>query len=71
MYATHTLTRIIAGMLLSGGVAVAGFGLWAGVAQADPTCPDSPVFLLVPGKTPTQVGCAYHLGYECLPQLSL
>ena len=33
--ATRTLRKIIAGALLSGGVAVAGFGLAAGTAQAD------------------------------------
>jgi hypothetical protein len=33
--------------------------------------PRIPVLLLVPRKTPPQVGRAYHLGYECLPQLSL
>jgi hypothetical protein len=27
--------------------------------------------LLVSGATPAQVGRAYHLGYECLPQLAL
>jgi len=32
----HSLTLIIAGALISGGVAVAGFGLIAGAAQADP-----------------------------------
>jgi len=32
---TRTLRKIIAGALLSGGVAVAGFGLAAGTAQAD------------------------------------
>jgi hypothetical protein len=36
MSTAHTLTRIIAGVLLSGGVAVAGLGLAAGTAQADP-----------------------------------
>jgi hypothetical protein len=36
MNATHNLKRIIAGMLLSGGVAVTGLGLAAGTAQA--TC---------------------------------
>ena len=50
MCTTHTLKRIIAGTLLSGGVAVAGFGLSAGVAQAEPTCPDSPYFCWCPGK---------------------
>jgi hypothetical protein len=51
MYATKSaMRRIIAGTLLSGGVAVAGFGLSAGVAQADPTCPESPYFCWCPGK---------------------
>jgi hypothetical protein len=35
MNTTHNLIRIIAGVLLSGGVAVAGLGLAAGIAQAD------------------------------------
>lgn len=36
MNTTHTMKRIIAGALLSGGVAVAGFGMAAGTAQAQP-----------------------------------
>jgi hypothetical protein len=47
MNTPHTLTRIIAGALLSGGVAITGFGLAAGTAQAEPGfapqvywCPD-------------------------------
>lgn len=32
----HKLTRATAGALLSGGIAVAGLGLAAGAAQADP-----------------------------------
>jgi hypothetical protein len=36
MNTTHTLKRILAGALLSGGVAVAGLGLGAGTAQAGP-----------------------------------
>jgi hypothetical protein len=39
MNTTRTFTRIIAGTLLSGGVAVAGVGLAAGTAQAQPTGP--------------------------------
>jgi hypothetical protein len=35
MSTTHSLKRIIAGALLSGGVAVAGLGLAAGTAQAE------------------------------------
>src|ERR1700676_4123973 len=35
MNTTHNLKRIIAGALLSGGVAVAGLGLAAGTAHAD------------------------------------
>jgi hypothetical protein len=38
MNTPRTVKKIIAGMLLSGGVAVAGFGLAAGTAQADPGC---------------------------------
>jgi hypothetical protein len=38
MNTPHTLTRIISGTLLSGGVAVAGFGLSAGTAHALPRC---------------------------------
>ena len=53
MCTTRTPKRIIAGMLMSGSVAVAGFGLSTGTAQAAPGCPQSPL-LLVPGKTPTQ-----------------
>jgi hypothetical protein len=36
MNTTHTLKRIIAGALLSGSIAVAGLGLAAGTAQAEP-----------------------------------
>jgi hypothetical protein len=36
MNAPYNLKRIIAGAVLSGGFAVAGLGLSAGVAQADP-----------------------------------
>ena len=36
MTTPHTLTRIIAGGLLSGGVVAAGFWLAAGTAQANP-----------------------------------
>jgi hypothetical protein len=39
MSTTHTLKRIITGALLSGGIAVAGFGLAAGTAHADPIGP--------------------------------
>jgi hypothetical protein len=38
MNAHHFLRRITAGAALSGGVAIAGFGLGAGVAQAYPLC---------------------------------
>ena len=37
MNTAYILRRMIAGALLSGGVAVAGFGLAAGTAQADPS----------------------------------
>jgi hypothetical protein len=50
MNTTHTLNRIIAGALLSGGVAIAGIGLAAGAAQAQPGlaplarwCPGQPL----------------------------
>ena len=36
MNTPHTLTRIIDGALLSGGVAITGFGLATGTAQAEP-----------------------------------
>jgi hypothetical protein len=36
-----------------------------------PRLPPIPILLLVPGKTPTQDERPHHLGYECLPQLSL
>jgi hypothetical protein len=36
MNGTHNLKRIIAGALLSGGIAVAGLGLAAGTAQPSP-----------------------------------
>jgi hypothetical protein len=47
MNTPHNLKRIIAGALLSGGVAVAGLGLGAGTAQALPDgpytwCPGQP-----------------------------
>ena|ERR1700722_11649403 len=42
MNTTNTLKRIIAGALLSGGVAAAGIGLAAGTAQASPTHPRGP-----------------------------
>ena len=45
MSTTHTMKRIIVGALLSGGVAVAGRGLGAGIAQADTAhhwCPGNP-----------------------------
>jgi hypothetical protein len=55
MNGTHNLKRIIAGALLSGGIAVAGLGLAAGTAQAQPGfaplatwCPGQPV----PGYPP-------------------
>ncbi len=38
MNCTHTLKRTIAGVLLSGGLAVAGFGLAVGTAQAQRSC---------------------------------
>jgi hypothetical protein len=41
MSTTHTLKRTITGALLSGGVAVAGFWLAAGSAQAEPGGPQS------------------------------
>ena len=51
MNTTHTLTRVMAATLLSGGVAMGGFGLSAGTAQADPSgCPESPYFCWCPGK---------------------
>ena len=39
MNTPHTLKRIVAGMLLSGGVAVAGLGLAPGSAHAENWCP--------------------------------
>jgi hypothetical protein len=39
MNTSHTLTRIIAGTLLSGGVVAAGLGVAAGTAQARPGNP--------------------------------
>jgi hypothetical protein len=45
MNTNHTLKRILAGALLSGGVAVAGLGMGAGTAQADGPhhwCPGNP-----------------------------
>ncbi len=49
MHSTHTLKRIVAGALLSSGVAMAGFGLAAGTAEAQPGlapqvhwCPNQP-----------------------------
>jgi hypothetical protein len=51
MNTTPTLKRIVAGTLLAGGVAMGGFGLSAGTAQADPSgCPQSPYFCWCPGK---------------------
>lgn len=51
MNATHILKRIVAGTLLSGGVAMGAFGLSAGTAEADPSgCPQSPYFCWCPGK---------------------
>jgi hypothetical protein len=38
MNTTHTMKRTIAGVLLSGRVAMAGLALGAGTAQAYPTC---------------------------------
>lgn len=54
MNTTHNLKRIIAGTLLSGGVAVAGLGLAAGTAQALPNgpytwCPGQPRVAGSPG----------------------
>ena len=66
MCTTHTLKRIIAGTLLSGGVAVAGFGLSAGVAQAEPTCPDSPYFCWCPGKPLPKSGTPITWDMSCL-----
>lgn len=45
MYNTCTLKKSIAGALLSGSVAVAGLGLGAGTAQANPGvwCPGQPL----------------------------
>jgi hypothetical protein len=45
MNTTDALKRIVAGALLSGGVAVAGLGLAAGTAQASPGrwCSGEPV----------------------------
>jgi hypothetical protein len=39
MYAPRTLKRVVAGALLSGGVAAAGAGLTAGSAHAEVWCP--------------------------------
>ena len=39
MNTTHNFKRMIVGALLSGGVALAGFGLTTGVAQASPGGP--------------------------------
>ena len=50
MITTRTLKGIIAGTLMSGSVAVAGFGLTAGSAEAAPSCPQSPYFCWCPGK---------------------
>jgi hypothetical protein len=52
MNTTHYLKRIIAGALLSGGVAVAALGLAAGTAQArpNPACNDQwPCYTWCPG----------------------
>jgi hypothetical protein len=56
MHTPHTLKRIIAGMLLSGGLAVAGLGLGAGTAPADPNYID-PVgpYHWCPGGKPLDV----------------
>jgi hypothetical protein len=48
MNTTHTLKRILAGALLSGGVAVAGLVLGAGAAQADPY--NGPIWTWCPGQ---------------------
>ena len=53
MSTTHTLTRMIAGALRSGGIAVAGLGLAAGTAQArpNPACNDmAPCYTWCPGE---------------------
>jgi hypothetical protein len=47
-----TLKRIIAGTLLSGGVAVAGLGLAAGAAQAQPG--PAPLGRWCPGDLPVR-----------------
>ena len=67
MKTPRTLKRIVAGALLSSGVAVAGLGLGAGSAQATPGlaplahwCPGDPVQQLPTGWNP-----------ECLPRLLL
>jgi hypothetical protein len=52
MNTTHTLKRIIAGALLSGGLVSAGLGLAAGTAQArpNPACNDmAPCYTWCPG----------------------
>jgi hypothetical protein len=54
MTSTHNLRRIIAGTLLSGGVAVAGMGLAAGTAQADGNW--GPPHHWCPGDRPPQTG---------------
>jgi hypothetical protein len=65
MNTTRTLKRIIAGTLLSGGVAVAGLGLAAGTAQADPQ--SSGPFQWCPGQPlPGHPGMSYpatHVSY--------
>ena len=66
MNATNNLKRIIAGTLLSGGVAVAGLGLAAGAAQAQPG--PAPLRALVPGRL---AAAGRHLGPDRLPRLSL
>ncbi len=67
-----TLNRIIAGTLLSGGVAVAGLGLAAGAAQAQPA---DAARALVPGR-PTRAGgrldpTVYHDYHWGLPGLQV
>jgi hypothetical protein len=60
MNTRRNLKRIIAGGLLSGGVAVAGFGLGAGTAQADSGqwCPGQPL-----------PDSSIKVGHGCLPHL--
>jgi hypothetical protein len=52
----HYLTRIVAGALLSGGVAVGGAGLAAGMAHAQP----APMVCQDPGSPPSPTNsCTY------------